>query len=142
MLEEKIIETLFKLAKKSEKNGDFPVSALITCNNKIISTAYNKREKTHNTIDHAEIIAIKKANKKLKTWRLSDCELYVTLEPCEMCKNVIKEARIKTTYYYLEKSPHKQQYSKSNFIKVNYMKKNQIIAEYIKKISLFFLDKR
>lgn len=76
-----------------------PIGAVIVKDNKIISTAYNKREKSQIATHHAEILAIEKACKKLKSWRLDDCELYVTLEPCPMCSGAIINARIKKVYY-------------------------------------------
>ena len=81
-------------AKKAEKKGEVPIGAIIVKNGKIISTGYNKRECKENALYHAEIIAIEKACKKLKSWRLSDCELYVTLEPCPMCMGAIINSRI------------------------------------------------
>ena len=68
----------------------------------------------HLTINHAEIMAISKANKKLKDFRLFDCDLYVTLEPCDMCMNVIKEARIENVYYLIPRNENKKIYSKTN----------------------------
>lgn len=114
-MEEKIINKLLELAKKAYYHNEAPVSALIVYNNKIIATAYNKRNKTQKTIDHAEIKAITKANKKLKTWRLNNCTLYVTIEPCEMCKNIIKESRIEKVYYLLPKLETKRIYNKTEF---------------------------
>jgi len=76
-----------------------PVGAIIVKNNKIISKAYNKREKNQIATHHAEILAIQKACKKLKSWRLDDCDMYVTLEPCPMCAGAIINARIKNLYY-------------------------------------------
>ncbi len=97
-----IANKLYKLALKAYKHNEVPVSAVIVKNNKIISYAYNKRKNTNNPIAHAEIIAIIKACKKLKDWRLSDCEMYVTLLPCHMCLEVIKEVRISKLYYYCD----------------------------------------
>ena len=97
-----IIENLIKLNKKAFKNKEVPVSCVIVKNNKLISKAYNSKIKKHDPTAHAEIIAIKKAAKKLKTWNLNDCELYVTLYPCKMCIDVINEARIKKVYYILD----------------------------------------
>ena len=88
-----------KEAKKAYKYEEVPVGAVIVKNNKIISKAYNKKEKTRNVIKHAEIIAISKACKKLKNWRLDDCEIYVTMEPCMMCCGAIEQSRIKKIIY-------------------------------------------
>ena len=89
-------------AKKSYRTGDVPVGAVIVKNNKIIAKAHNLKEKKHNPLLHAEIIAINKASKKLKRWRLDDCELYVTMEPCLMCTGAIIQSRIKKVYYSIE----------------------------------------
>lgn len=95
----KIAETL---AKKAYKKNEVPVGAVIVKNNMIIAKAYNKKETKHNPIYHAELIAISKACKKLKTWHLDDCILYVTLEPCMMCCGAIQQSRIKTIIYGTE----------------------------------------
>ena len=84
-----------KLAQKAYKQGEVPIGAIIVRNGKIIAKAYNNRERTQQAINHAEILAIKKACKKLKSWRLDDCEMYVTLEPCAMCAGAILNARLK-----------------------------------------------
>ena len=78
---------------------EIPVGAVIVKENKIIAKAYNKREKNQIATHHAEVLAIEKACKKLKSWRLDDCDLYVTLEPCPMCAGAIMNARIKNVYY-------------------------------------------
>ncbi len=83
-----------KEAKKAEKKGDVPIGAIIVYKNKIISKAHNLRQKTLDATAHAEILAIKKACKKLKTWHLTECDLYVTVEPCPMCSGAIINARI------------------------------------------------
>lgn len=96
---EKYMKIALKLAQKAQKKGEVPVGAVIIKNNKIISKAYNMREKTQNVLKHAEIIAIEKACKKLKSWRLEECEIYITLEPCLMCSGAIKQARFKKMVY-------------------------------------------
>ncbi len=91
-----------KEAIKSYKKGDVPVGAVIVRNNKIIARAHNLKENKNNPLLHAEIIAINKAAKKLKRWRLEDCELYVTMEPCLMCTGAIIQSRIKKIYFSIE----------------------------------------
>lgn len=86
----------------AEKNDDVPVGAVIVCNNKIISKAHNKKEKSNNATNHAEIIAISKACKKRNSWHLDDCELYCTMEPCMMCCGAIIQSRIKKIYYLVK----------------------------------------
>jgi tRNA(adenine34) deaminase len=99
MKNEKFMLEAYKQAIKAKEQGEIPIGAVIVYNNKIISRAYNKREKSQNATHHAEILAINKACKKLKSWRLEDCEIYVTLEPCIMCYGAIINARIKKLYY-------------------------------------------
>ena len=82
----------------AQKNDDVPVGAVIVCNNKIIAKSHNKKERSNDATNHAEILAISKACKKRNSWHLDDCELYVTLEPCEMCAAAIKQSRIKNVY--------------------------------------------
>ncbi len=88
-----------KEAEKAQKAGEIPVGAVIVKNNKIIAKGCNKREKEQSSISHAEINAIKKANKVLKNFRLTNCDIYVTLEPCPMCAGAIIESRIKNIYF-------------------------------------------
>ena len=104
MFDEKIIEELYNLSLKAYKKGEIPVSAIIVKDNKVISKAYNKRNKSHNPMDHAEIIAIKKACKRLHTWKLNECVLYVSLEPCNMCREVINQSRIENVIYFTKNS--------------------------------------
>lgn len=84
-------------AKKSE--GDIPVGTVIVKNGEILAKAHNTREKDNDITSHAEIIAIRNAEKLLNNWRLDDCELYVTLEPCPMCGWAILQSRIKSVYF-------------------------------------------
>ncbi|HHW21638.1 MAG TPA: nucleoside deaminase [Clostridiaceae bacterium] len=86
-------------AKKAFELGEVPVGAVIVCDGKIISRAHNLRETSSQAIAHAEILAIQEACSILGSWRLDDCDLYVTLEPCPMCAGAIINARIKSVYY-------------------------------------------
>lgn len=83
-----------KQAKKAENVGDVPIGCVIVCDGKIIARGYNKRNKKKSTLCHAEIEAIGKATKKVGDWRLENCTMYVTLEPCPMCAGAIVQARI------------------------------------------------
>lgn len=94
---DKFMREAINIAKKP--GADVPVGALIVKNNKIISFACNEKEKTNDPSAHAEILAIRQAASILKNWRLDDCELYVTLEPCPMCTWTILQSRIKTVYF-------------------------------------------
>ena len=102
-----IIKELNKLMNKAIKKNEVPVACIITKNNKIIAKSYNKTGKTNNILDHAEIIAIRKASKKLHNWRLNDCIMYVSLEPCNMCKEIIKKSRISEVIYYSKQNNNK-----------------------------------
>ncbi len=98
-LDQKYMKIALKEAEKAFQLDEVPVGAVIIQNNHILSKAYNKKETSKNATAHAEIIAIQKACKKIGDWRLNNCVLYVTLEPCEMCMGAIKEARISKVVY-------------------------------------------
>ena len=87
-----------KEAEKAYKKLEVPVGAIIVKDGKIIARAYNQKEEKKDTTKHAEILAIQKASKKLQSWRLIDCEMYITLEPCSMCAGAIINSRIKKVY--------------------------------------------
>ena len=97
-INEKFMHVALKEAKKAYSKLEVPVGCVIVKNNKIIAKAHNQKETTFDTTKHAEIIAIQKASKKLKTWRLVDCEMYVTLEPCPMCAGAIIQSRLNKVY--------------------------------------------
>lgn len=88
-----------KQAKKAASIGETPIGAVIVRDGKIIARGYNKRETKKNALLHAEVIAINKACKKLGGWRLPECDMYVTLEPCPMCAGAIVNARIENVYF-------------------------------------------
>lgn len=96
---EYFMKQALKEAEKALKKLEVPVGAIIVKDNRIISRAYNLKEIKKDTTYHAEIEAIKKASKKLNSWRLNDCEMYVTLEPCTMCAGAIINSRIKKLYF-------------------------------------------
>ena len=97
-MQEEFMQVALKEAKKAYKKLEIPVGAVIVKNGEIIAKAHNIKEEKKDTTKHAEIIAIQKASKKLESWRLNDCELYVTLEPCPMCAGAIIQSRIKKVY--------------------------------------------
>lgn len=135
-----ILNKLFELADKSLKNNEFPVSAIIYKDNDIISYGYNNRNKTNITVNHAEIIAITNANKKLNSWQLPNTCMIVTLEPCDMCKQVISEARIKEVYYLVPRYNYKKPYKGTIYNHLDLPTKE--LDKYIENITSFFKDKR
>ncbi len=98
-MQEKFMQMALKEAKKSLILDEVPIGAIIECNGVVIAKAHNTRNKTQIATNHAEIIAIEKACKKLKSWRLGNCNIYVTLEPCPMCAGAILNSRIKNLYF-------------------------------------------
>ena len=93
-LDEQFMKEAIKQAKKAYKLGESPIGCVIVRDNIIIARGYNRRNTDHSTLSHAEITAIKKASRLAEDWRLEDCTLYVTLEPCQMCAGAIVQARI------------------------------------------------
>ena len=92
--DERYMRQAITLAKKAAANGDVPIGCVIVYQDKIIGRGYNRRTIDNNTLAHAELIAIKKASKKMNDWRLEDCTMYVTLEPCQMCSGAIVQSRM------------------------------------------------
>ena len=96
--QEMFMKQALKEAKKAYKKFEIPVGAVIVKDGKIIARAHNQKETKFDTTKHAEILAIQKASKKLNSWRLLDCDMYVTLEPCAMCAGAIINSRINKIY--------------------------------------------
>ena len=92
--DEKYMKIALKQALKARDLGEVPIGCIIVYEGKIIGRGYNRRNTDKNTLAHAEITAINKASKKIGDWRLEDCTMYVTLEPCQMCSGAIVQARI------------------------------------------------
>ncbi|MFI3226181.1 MAG: nucleoside deaminase [Clostridia bacterium] len=99
MMHEDFMREAIIEAKKAEEIGEVPIGAVVVQGGQIIARGHNQRELKNQAISHAEIEAITSACEKLGTWRLSDCDLYVTLEPCPMCAGAIINARINTVYF-------------------------------------------
>ncbi len=118
----KYIDEVIKMANKAKKQKEVPVGALIIFNNKIIAKAYNLKNKTQIATKHAEIIAIEKANRKIKSWRLNECVMIVTLEPCMMCAGAILESRIKKIYCLSKRK---------NECSIEWLRKNGVEVEFV-----------
>ena len=129
-----IIKEMNKLLIKAKQEGEVPVGAILVKDNKIISKAYNKTNKTNDILSHAEINVIKKASKKLNNWRLDGCILYISLEPCSMCKEIIKKSRISKVIYFSKQNKYKTE----NDPEYQFIKNNDI-SEYL---SNYFKEKR
>lgn len=97
-MQEKFMKLALAEAQKAFDKEEIPVGAVIVQNGKVIAKAHNLKETKHDTTNHAEILAIQKASKKLKKWRLTDCEMYVTLEPCSMCAGALINCRLNKLY--------------------------------------------
>lgn len=93
-LDEKYMKDAYRQAKKAYALGEVPIGCVIVYEGKIIGRGYNRRNTDKNTLAHAEITAIKRASRIIGDWRLEDCTMYVTLEPCQMCAGAIVQARI------------------------------------------------
>lgn len=101
-MHEKFMKEALIEAEKALAFDEVPVGAVIVRNEKILARAHNLKNKSNSSLAHAEILAINKASKKIQNWRLNDCDIYVTLEPCPMCASAIKQSRIKNIYYGVE----------------------------------------
>ena len=137
-----------KEALKALKEDEVPIGAVIVIDNKIISRGHNEREKTQNALKHAETIAIEKACKKLKSWRLENATIYVTLEPCPMCAGAIANARIDKLVYGAKEKTSKDNLCEKILLSERLNHKTQIIfdnsheEEISKMLSSFFKEKR
>ncbi len=142
-MNEKYMNIALIEAKKAYKKNEVPIGCIIVKNNKIISKAYNKKEKTNVVTKHAEIIAIEKACKKLKTWHLNDCILYTTVEPCLMCTGAIIQSRMKKVVYATEneKYGYLNKIVKASKSKLE-IEKNILAEKSISLLQNFFNKKR
>ena len=148
-MDKKFMLRAIELAKKAEEKGDVPIGAVVVRNGEIVGEGYNRREIDNNPIAHAEILAITEAGKKLGTWHLDDCDLYVTLEPCPMCAGAIINSRIKTLIFgtYDLKAGSASSDSVINLFELPYNHKPEIYGgiyeeETKKLLQDFFLTKR
>lgn len=137
-MDTEIFNVLMENTNKSLENNDVPVGAVIVKDGKVLAFGYNTREKDQNVLGHAEINAILEAQKILNNWNLSGCDLYVTLVPCSMCLEIIKQSRIDTIYYLLDKPASKKEFYKTKMQKINdasYENKYaDILSDFFKKL--------
>ena len=136
------LELLINLSAKAYSEDESPIAAIIVKDGEIISQAHNQRNSTNSTISHAEIIAITEANRKLENWRLNNCTMYVTVQPCEMCQTVIKEARIEKVFYIVDRDVIKKQHSKTLFVKCANEIDNSVVTDYKNLLADFWKNKR
>lgn len=138
-------ETYMKLALEEAKKGydkeEVPVGAVIVMNNEVIAKAHNLKEQTKFVTAHAEILAITQAIEKIEDWRLCECEIYVTLEPCIMCFGAIAQSRIKKTYIGTYNNSNKEEFRKyiNKELNIEYGIKKEECSQILKK---FFKTKR
>lgn len=108
------MDEAIKEAKKAYLKKEVPIGAVVVFNNEIIGRGHNNRINKNDVMAHAEIEAIHEASNYLQDWRLDSCDLYVTLEPCNMCMEIIKASRINNVYFLLPKLNYKKEYNKTN----------------------------
>lgn len=144
-MQNKYMEIALKEAEKSYLKNEVPIGAIVVCDNEIISVGHNTKETDNNPMKHAEMIAIEEACKKLNTWHLDNCELYITMEPCLMCYGAILESRIKKIVY----GASNEKYGYTNYINIDGIKskkieveKNVMSEESIEILRKFFKSKR
>jgi tRNA(adenine34) deaminase len=106
-MNEKYMMIALEEAEKAYKKGEIPVGCVIVENDKILAKTHNLKEQKKSALCHAELLAIYKASKKKKNWRLTDCDIYITMEPCPMCASAIKQSRIKRIFYGTENKNNK-----------------------------------
>ena len=135
-MNDKYIKMLITNCDKNNVDNEVPVSAILVKEDKIVAKANNSRIKNGNPLMHAEIKCILYACKKNEDWRLDNYDLYVTLEPCHMCKEIIKECRIRNVYYLLESTKRKNFKTKFNKVDSSYEEK------YKKMLITFFKNLR
>ena len=134
---EEYIDILYELVLKSSELDEIPVGAIVINNSKIIGKGFNNRQSSCDVCGHAEINAIKDAEKQLKDWRLNECILISTLYPCDLCQSVIKESRIKDVYYIFDaKVINNKNYNKL------YFPGNKKVEEMKKIFDEFFINLR
>lgn len=131
------LDKLLDLALIAKNNDDIPISAMVIEGQKIIGYGYNTREKEKNILGHAEINAIIMATQKKENWNLQGTTMIVTLKPCSMCMEIIKQTRIDKVYYLLDKLDNKKEYNKTDFLKLNSSKEKKykiLLSDFFSKL--------
>ena len=137
-MNKELIDKIIDNSKCSLNSLDVPVGAIIIKDGIIIGSGYNTKEKNKNVLEHAEINAIREAQKNFNNWNLNGSDMYVTLNPCSMCMEVIKQARISNVYYLASKPSSKKEFNKTNFVKIDNESKEEeyleILCDFFKKL--------
>ena len=144
-MQNKYMNIAIKESIKAYKKREVPVGCVIVKNDKVIAKSHNLKEKHNKVTSHAELLAINKASKKLKNWRLNDCDIYITLQPCPMCSSAIKQSRIRNIYYILDNKNNEisNEILQKTDINKRIMKMEKINNEsYKKTIETFFKKQR
>lgn len=144
---EKYMQLALKEAQKAYNKNETPIGAIIVFQDKVIARAYNQRESKQNSVAHAEILAIQKACKKIGSWRLEDCSLYVTLEPCVMCSGAIIQSRIKKVFYGAKNNRYGCHQGVINLFDISFNHQVEVISGILEEdcsnmITSFFKDLR
>ena len=133
-------EEALKESKISLESNDVPIGAVIVSRETIIGRGHNSKILLHDPSAHAEALAIRNACSKRKDWRLSDCDLYVTLKPCDMCMAIIKEAHIENVYYLLDRLEYKKQFKRTKVHMQEFENSDILAEEYRQNLSDFFKE--
>ena len=136
-MQKKYFDVAYREASKAYFKGEVPVGCVIVYKNKILAKAHNLKESMKDSTSHAEILAIRKASKKLNDWRLNECVLYTTLKPCLMCMGAIFESRISEVNYIVETEDYKNYYNEININKNKYLEEESLCL-----LKSFFNNKR
>lgn len=143
-MNDKFMKEAIKESLKAYKFEEIPVGAIVVLNGKIIGRGYNKKEKKKDSTMHAEIVAIKAACKKISDWRLNECSIYITMEPCNMCLGAIVESRIENIYCGVKNKKYNEinkQILKFNNMKINFGICEKTIKEILEKFFIFIRNR-
>lgn len=133
---------LLELCNKSLETEDIPIGAIIVYNDAIIGCGYNTRQRDNNILGHAEVNAILDAQATIGNWNLSGSIMFVTLKPCLMCTEIIKQSRISEVYYLLDKPESKKDFYKTEFKKINDLEQEENIEIKLREFFKNLRDKK